>query len=295
MASTNKRALGKGLSSIISTSTTPTSDMEKVITSDFERVIEIEIETIKPNPDQPRTHFNESEINGLADSIKAVGLIQPIIVRNLEGDYVVVAGERRLRASKKAGLQKIKAIVIQANEEKNLTLALIENIQRTDLNPIEEAKSYRMLIERFRIKHQDLASKVGKERTTITNALRLLNLPDEIQHSIIDGKIGSGHAKVLLSVTEKERQLFLHEQIIDKGLSVRALESLLSDSTTEDTAAKSQKAKKNYKNSHIKEIEQKLISKLGTKVEIKHNGGKGKIEIRYYSLDDFDRIMDLIR
>lgn len=287
-----KRALGKGLGAIISSSATPIEDMEKIFIEDQNRVVEIDVQRVSPNPDQPRTHFDENEIRGLAESIKAVGLIQPIIVRRLGNDYVVIAGERRLRAVKLGGFKTVKAIVMEAGEEQNLTVALIENIQRADLNPVEEAKAYRVLINRFKLKQQDVAVKVGKDRATIANALRLLNLPDEIQEGLVEGKISAGHAKVLLGIEDPERLVALYREIVEKGLSVRALEAMSAD---ERPAKKTAATKRSGKDSHVKQMEDKLISLLGTKVEIKHSGTKGRIEISYYSLDDFDRIMDIFK
>lgn len=290
----HKKGLGKGLGAIISTSSAPVEEMEKaIITHDAGRVIEIELEHIQPNPDQPRTRFDETEIQGLADSIQAVGLIQPIIVRKSSAGYFIVAGERRYRASKSIGLKKIRAIVIEADDEKNFSIALIENVQRQNLDPVEEAKAYRLLINRFKLKQQDVASKVGKDRSTITNALRILTLPEKIQEAISNGEISVGHAKVLLSVTTGSRLMQLYREIVDNGISVRALEKL----AAEDEAGKEQSAvkKKQSKNAHIRQMEEKLVSKLGTKVEIRHSGKTGKIEISYYSLEDFDRIIDLFK
>ena len=288
-----KRVLGKGLGAIISSSPTPVEDMERGITEDAQRIVDIDVELIKPNPDQTRTHFNEEEIQGLAESISSVGLIQPIIVRKLGSEYFVVAGERRLRATKLAGLKDIKAIVIEASEEQNLTLALIENIQRSDLDPIEEAKAYRMLINRFKLKQQDLAQKVGKDRATIANVLRLLNLPEDIQKGLSEGKISVGHAKVLLSAPE-DRQMELYQAILSQGLSVRAVEALLgADALEKDNDGREEKS--THKDPHIRKMEEMLVSLLGTKVEIRHSGNKGRIEINYYSLDDFERIIELLK
>ncbi len=221
-----------------------------------------------------------------------MGLIQPIIVRQ-EGDtYILVAGERRLRASKLAGIKKIKSIIIDTHEEKYFSIALIENIQRSDLDPIEEAKAYKLLISKFKLKQQNIASKVGKDRATIANSLRLLNLPDSIQEGLSKGKISTGHAKVLLSVQGAAKQKALYNEIVAKSLSVRAVEKMISDEINNKVPSKN---KRNSKHAHIKKMEEKLISKLGTKVEIKHSGNRGKIEISYYSLDDFERIMDLIK
>lgn len=285
-----KKVLGKGLSAIITASPTPVEALEKGIVQNAETIAELDVESILPNPDQPRTVFDESEIRGLAASIQAVGLLQPIIVRRAESNYYVVAGERRLRAAKHAGLKKIRAIVIEADEVKNLTLALIENIQRTNLNPIEEAEAYRVLIDRFSLRQQDIASQVGKERATVANTLRLLQLPEEIRGSLAAGDISAGHAKVLLSVSGS-RQMALYRDIISKAVSVRALEQMVQDGG----ATQKHEKKKQAKNAHIRKMEEELVTALGTKVEIKHAGGKGKIEISYYSLDDFDRIADIIR
>jgi ParB family chromosome partitioning protein len=287
------RVLGKGLGAIIATSPTPAGDIEKIMIEDSSRIIEIDVNRISPNPDQPRHKFDEHDLIGLAESIKSVGLIQPIIVRKYEAGYLVVAGERRLRAVKSLGLATIRSIVIKADEEKNFSLALIENIQRSNLDPIEEAKAYRVLANRFRLKHQDISEKVGKDRSTITNSLRLLSLPEEIQDSISHGKISAGHAKILLSSSSASRQIEIFHEIIEKGLSVRALETLLGEIKTSSKSHKKTSISK--KDAHIRKMEEKLVSMLGTKVEIRHSGGKGKIEISYYSLDDFDRIVDIIR
>lgn len=290
-----KKALGKGLGAIISTSPTPADDMEKVVIGvSKNNVIDLGLDRIIPNPDQPRTFFDETEIHGLAESIRSVGLIQPIIVREREGLYVIVAGERRYRACKLNEMKTIKAIIIEADDEQNLTMALIENIQRESLNPIEEAKAYKVLINRFKLKQQDLAKKVGKERTTITNSLRLLNLPEEIQEGIVDKKISSGHAKVILSVEEPDRQLFLFKEAVEKELSVRALENIVNNVKEKNQSSSSQK-KSALKTAQIKKMEDELVARLGTKVEIKHSGSKGRIEISYYSLDDFERIIEKIK
>lgn len=285
-----KKVLGKGLSAIISSSPTPVEDLEKGIARNADVIAELDVESILPNPDQPRTSFDELGIKGLAASIQAVGLLQPIIVRRADDNFYVVAGERRLRAAKQSGLKKIKSIVIEADEVKNLTLALIENIQRTDLNPIEEGEAYKVLINRFNLRQQDIASQVGKDRATIANTLRLLQLPAEIQEALTAGEISTGHAKVLLSVGGI-RQMELFRQILKKSMSVRALEQMVQEGEKKQRSSK----KKQAKDAHLRKMEEELVSVLGTKVEIKHAAGRGKIEISYYSLDDFDRIVDLIK
>jgi ParB family chromosome partitioning protein len=286
-----KKVLGKGLSAIISSSSTPIDALERGFAEEKDRIVFIEVDKISPNPDQPRRSADNSGINGLAESIKSVGLLQPIIVRREGNEFFVVAGERRLRASKIAGFKKIESIIIDANEEENITMALIENVQRSDLNPIEEAGAYRVLMSRFKLKQQEIAERVGKERATISNLLRLLNLPAEIQRGIAEGRISVGHAKLLLTASGK-RQEELYNEVIKKGLSVRALERLL-DSEKKTTVGS--RARLRAKDPQIKRMEDMLISILGTKVEIKHSGNRGKIEISYYSLDDFERIIELLK
>jgi ParB family chromosome partitioning protein len=292
----NKKKLGKGLSAIISTHSMPVNPLEKHIVDDSARIIDLSLDKITANPEQPRTRFNDVTLRGLAESIESVGLIEPIIVRKTDKGYLVVAGERRLRAVKLLKHSTIKAIVIEADEEKNYTMALIENIQRENLNPIEEAKAYKTLIEKFNLKQADVAKLVGKERATITNSLRLLNLSDDIQSDISDGLISLSHAKVLLSAPE-EKHKELHRLILQEDLSVRALESILKGEsqiqTNSKESASGKTISKKDKDAHIKKVEEELRRVLGTKIEIKHSGNKGKIEISYYSLDDFERIVDM--
>lgn len=285
-----KKVLGKGLGAIITSSPAPAEALEKGLTRSANQIVELDVTSVLPNPDQPRTRFDEPDIRGLAASIQAVGLLQPIIVRRQGDSLFVVAGERRLRAAKLAGMKTIRAVVIDADEVKNLTMALIENIQRTNLNPIEEAEAYRILIDRFSLRQQDIAARVGKDRATIANTLRLLQLPPDIRESLASGEISTGHAKVLLSV-EGGRQGDLFRQVIKKSLSVRALE----EKVREKDSGKGASKRKKGKDAHIRKMEDELVSVFGTKVEITHAGGKGKIEISFYSLDDFDRIMDLIK
>ncbi|MDA3900615.1 MAG: ParB/RepB/Spo0J family partition protein [Spirochaetes bacterium] len=290
------KRLGKGLGAIISTTPPPksTGEVEETIVHvKGDSIVEIPLDQITTNPDQPRTHFDDVEIENLAESIRSVGLIQPILLRkandNKDG-YTIIAGERRFRAAKSLELDTIRAIVIKANEEENVTIALIENIQRQDLDPIEEAKAYRLLINRFNMKQNDVAKRVGKERATIANSIRLLSLPDIIINAISEGSISQGHAKVLLGVPGSQKEYYFG-LILSQNLSVRALESLIK--SNQDKLSGDSQSKKNPKDPHIKKMEDKLVSTLGTKVEIKHSAtGKGRIEINYYSLDDFERILE---
>lgn len=285
-----KRVLGKGLDAIIASSSTPVDEIEKEFIREPDRIVELDNGLIKPNPDQPRSHFDNDEILSLAESIKSAGLLQPIIVRRVGDEYFVIAGERRLRASKIAGLKKIRCIIMEASEEQNLTFALIENIQRSGLDPIEEARAYQVLINRFRLRQQDIAEKVGKDRATVANSLRLLNLPDEIQQGLSEGRLSAGHAKALLPLPRKQ-QLSLYRDIVEKGLAVRAVERI-AEGAKEGEGREAGKAQ--GKNAHVRQMEEKLVSILGTKVEIKHSRNKGQIVIHYYSLEDFDRIVELL-
>jgi len=256
----NKKKLGKGLSAIISTYSTPKNPFEKNIIDDSSRVIDLPLDKIITNPEQPRTRFNDATLKGLAESIESVGLIEPIIVRKTDNGYIIVAGERRLRATKLLKHSTIKSIVIEANEEKNFTMALIENIQRENLNPIEEAKAYKTLIEKFNLKQAEVAKQVGKERATVTNSLRLLNLSDVIQHDIAEGLVSLSHAKVLLSAPE-EKQKELHHLIIEEGISVRALESILKGESQiqidDGKGASGKTVSKKNKDEHKKKMEDK--------------------------------------
>ncbi|MGL4368944.1 MAG: ParB/RepB/Spo0J family partition protein, partial [Spirochaetota bacterium] len=282
------------LGAIIVNSPSPVGEMERVIVQDKDRIVDLSVSDIQPNPDQPRLHFDEAEIEGLSESIRSVGLIQPIMVRKVADHYQIVAGERRYRATKLAGLPSIRAIVIEANEEQNFSIALIENVQRQNLDPIEEAKAYKVLISRFDLNQTDVAMRVGKGRESISNSLRLLNLPIEIQDSLSAGKITVGHSKVLLGLENPDDQMGFYRQTVDKSLSVRALEQMIADSSAPSKGKKSAKPGKvaGAKEAQVRAVEDKLRKMLGTKVEIKHSGTKGRIEITYYSLDDFERIVD---
>ena len=287
------KRLGKGLGANITTAppTRAADHVEETIAHVAgESVVEVPLESITPNPDQPREHFDEVEIENLAESIRSVGLIQPVLLRKSGDKFIIIAGERRFRAAKVLEMDTIRAIVVKATEEENVTIALIENIQRQDLDPIEEARAYKVLINRFNLKQNDVAKRVGKERATIANSLRLLSLPDMIINAISAGQISQGHAKVLLGVPGSQKEHYFN-QIISQNLSVRALENIIK--ADQEKLSGESKAKKPQKDPHIRKMEEKLVSTLGTKVEIKHSAtGKGRIEINCYSLDDFERILE---
>ncbi len=239
---------------------------------------------IARNPHQPRQEFDERDLEGLAESIKEKGLLQPVVVRKRsDGGFELVSGERRLRAARKAGLKEIPAIVRDVGEEEMLVLALVENLQREDLNAVEEATAYRELISRFSLKHEEVAHALGKSRPTITNSLRLLELPGEILDMVRSGELSEGHARVLLGIEGEGPRVKLARKVASKGMSVRDLEKLV---------RRSKPAKKRRKLPHIAEIERLIGEKLGTKVEIIQGRKKGRIIVEFYSNDDFERIME---
>lgn len=257
-----------------------------------QEMLEIELEQICENPYQPRKHFNHEELKELAQSIQTVGVLQPPVVRRKgEGKYELIAGERRFRAAEIAGLKKIHVLVNQRTGDFSAEAALIENIQRVDLNPLDIAKALRRLVVEFGLQQDELADKVGKKRSTVTNYLRLLSLPHKIQQSLQVGEISMGHAKALLSVENFEDQLALHAMIIEDRLSVRE---------TEEAAQKNEKpvkkrvAKISANDVYLRDLEERLQQKLGTKVSISAQGKRGKILIDYYSLDDLERVLEVI-
>lgn len=256
-------------------------------------VLQVPVENIRPNPHQPRKEFNEDRLGELSDSIDKHGLIQPITVRYIgEKRFELISGERRLRASKLAGLEEIPAYIREVNDEDIISYALIENIQREDLNPIEVALGYQRLIEEAGYTQAEVAERVGKNRSTVTNMLRLLNLPAFIQAGLRDQKISMGHARALLSVEDEEVQEKIYKNILDKGYSVRKTEKVIRK-LKEDRNKKSQKKKDNGDNAFLKEISNRLRSTLSTKVNIKSKKNGGEIRIEYYSDEELDRLLDL--
>lgn len=259
-----------------------------------DRVLDLDPHAIKPNPKQPRTHFNEEALQELADSIARDGVMEPVIVRRVNGEYQLVSGERRVRASMLAGVATVPAIVREIDDTDMLKFGLIENIQREDLNAIELARGYEMLMREFGWTQEQCAEEVGKKRVTITNTLRLLNLPEDVQHAVVDGSITMGHARALLALPSAKAQTAACKAIIEKGLSVRQVERMTSPA---EPQAKTKHAAA-AKNPNIAAIEDDLRKTLGTRVSVSTTGkdmSKGKIVIDYYSLDDFDRILDRLK
>ncbi len=264
-----------------------------------EKFFECNINKIIPNKYQPRTHFNPDDLQELADSIREKGVIQPLIVTSGSNDnFELIAGERRLRASKLAGLSHVPVIVLEVdNEDSLLELALIENVQRTDLNPIEEAEAYKKLIEKFGYTQEETAKRVGKQRSTVTNMLRLLKLPEIIRKDITDGLLSEGHGRALVKLADEPLKIQeIRNIIIKNGLSVRQTEKIIKKATTAHSRPKrpiqppAEEIPLSYKNSLVTQ----LTNRLNSKVAITQNGTRGKIEIEYYSLDDLDRVADLL-
>lgn len=285
----SKRALGKGLDSLI-------QQYEEESDSSYnEGVTEIQIKLVIPNPDQPRKTFDEESLQELADSIKEQGVIQPIILEKSGDRYVIIAGERRFRASRLAGLDTIPGLIRKYTREQKLEIALIENIQREDLNSIEEAKAYLSLMNNLDLNQEAVAHKVGKKRSTIANSLRLLKLPEDMQKSLIKGDISAGHARAVLSALNPSDMRILYSRILSNGLSVRESEKQAGDlnNGVRKAPAVSSKVEKS-KDPEIRRIEQKFLDVLGTKVTVKGGLKKGKIQIDYYSLDDLERIYELL-
>ena len=278
-----KQALGKGLGALIP-DLSALDDKEKKALG----ISEIELDKIIPNDYQPRKFFDDEKLKELAASIKEQGVIQPIIVHKAGGGYQLIAGERRWRASRLAGLKTIPALVKEATKRELLEMALIENIQREDLNPLEAAEAYKRLQDEFKLTQEDLARRVGKERSTITNFLRLLGLPKEIKHDLSSGALSMGHAKALLSLDRVRDQLQAAASIVKKGLSVREAEALAHGLKNPP------KEKKTRPNNELKSVEEKLRKSLGTKVSITSKSKGGRIVIEYYSSEELDRILEKI-
>ncbi|MBE7013759.1 MAG: ParB/RepB/Spo0J family partition protein [Ruminococcaceae bacterium] len=279
-----RRGLAKGLSTMISQ--TPSKVDENV-------VFHLNIIDVEPNKEQPRKAFDKEKLDALTSSISEIGVILPIIVTKKEsGRYMIIAGERRWRAAKAAGLKKIPAIIKNYEEKEAAEVALIENLQREDLNPIEEAKGYKSLIDGFSMTQEEISKRVGKSRSAITNSLRILNLPDEIIKYVISGEISQGHARALLSIDSDKLKIETAKRIIKEGLNVRQVESLVKNLNNE-------KAKKKKTNSQIdveiKSIAESLSKSFSTKVTIKHGQKKGEIKIEYYGNDDLDRILKILK
>ena len=283
-----KKGLGKGLDSMIPEKKTKAELKE---TQD-KSLTEVKISEIDPNMGQPRKKFDEDELLELAESIKIHGVIQPIILTKRGKRYEIIAGERRWRASKLAGLAKIPAVIREYTDKEIMEVSLIENIQRQDLNPVEEALAFKNLIDEYKMKQDDLAERVSKSRSAITNALRLLKLDEKVKAMLAEGLISTGHARALLAVEDKNKQQALAVKIFDEKLSVRETEKFVKQLLDDKEPKKDDKSSEKI---IYKKLEDSLKSIIGSKVSIKgRNNGKGKIEIDYYSIEELDRITELL-
>jgi len=273
-----EKKLGKGLGALIP---------EKSESS--EKIIKVKIESVTPNPYQPRKKFKREKLNELIESIKEKGVIQPIIVRTTESGYELIAGERRFRAVKELGYEVIPAIVKEAKDADSLELSLIENIQREELNSMEEATAYKKLIEKFNMSQTDISKVVGKDKTTVSNMLRLLNLPSLVQNYIEEDLVSTGHAKAILSLNTEREKIRYAKKVVKKGLSVRQIEELVKTRFDKSWSRKSQTIDQN-----LAGVEERLQHFFGTRVKIIHGKKRGRIEIQYFSNEDLERILKLV-
>ena len=317
MATRKKGGLGKGIDALIAPSVKKEADKEKIVEKVVEKVVEkpvekiiekvvekpvdvrMKIDEIEPNRMQPRKKFDEDALQELAESIKQYGLIQPIVVKKNNDYYEIVVGERRWRAARIAGLKEVPVIIKEYDNKESMEIAMVENLQREDLNPIEEAEAYRRLIDEFGLKQDEAAQKVSKSRTAVTNALRLLKLDERVQKMVIDDMISGGHARALLAIEDKEEQYGMAMTVFDNKMSVRETEKLVRDYLKKleekDSDEKTKKKDFSQMETIYGQLEERMKSIIGTKVAIRsRNYKKGKIEIEYYSNDELERIIDLI-
>ncbi|MBD5544622.1 MAG: ParB/RepB/Spo0J family partition protein [Lachnospiraceae bacterium] len=289
------RGLGKGLDSLIPASAGITKSESKGKEKASEKGPEtlVKITMVEPNREQPRKNFDEDALLELSESIKQFGLLQPILVQDKKDHYEIIAGERRWRASKLAGLKEIPVIIKNLTDQEIVEISLIENIQREDLNPIEEALAYKRLLNEFHLKQDEVAERVSKSRTAVTNSMRLLKLSEEVQQMVIDEMITTGHARALLAIEDLEKQYVYAQKIFDEKLSVRETEKLMKNL---DKPVKQKKEKGKNLDFIYQDIEEQLKTSLGTKVSVSSKeNGSGKIEIEFYSSEELDRIVDILK
>lgn len=301
MASPKNRGLGRGLEELFSaveiSAKEVTTDEEankdtKSETFTNDSIMYLDINEIKPNVNQPRKQFDDEKIDELALSIETYGVIQPIVLRKSEVGYEIVAGERRWRAARKANLKKVPCLLKELNEEENLFISIIENMQREDLNPIEEAEALQQMIEKFGLSQEQVSKSVGKSRPYITNSLRLLKLPFEVRGYVLEGKLTNGHARAIAGIEDEIMQVAVADKAVEEGLSVREVENLVK-SIGEPKQKKH--AEKRAKSADVLKVEEELKEVLGTKVRLKNTGNKGKIEIEYYNREDLERLIEFLK
>ena len=289
------KGLGKGLDTLIPSEYVPPKKGNEDQKGANEAETIVKITKVEPNREQPRKHFDEDALQELADSIKQFGLLQPILVQDRGDYYEIIAGERRWRAAKLAGLKEVPVIIRNYTNQEIVEISLIENIQREDLNPIEEAMAYKRLLEEFNLKQDEVAERVSKSRTTVTNSMRLLKLCDGVQQMIIDDMLSTGHARALIPIEDVEQQLQLAQKIFDEKLSVRDVEKMVKAILKPDDKPKKEEPPKNLQYIY-QDIEDRLKEKLSRKVSINAKGknGAGKIEIEFYSNEDLDRLIEFL-
>lgn len=292
------RGLGKGLDSLIPNAVGEAKAKKETKEAGKEekggQEIIVKITMVEPNRKQPRKNFDEDSLQELSDSIKQFGVIQPILVQDRKDHYEIIAGERRWRAAKMAGLKEIPVIIRDYTEREIMEISLIENIQREDLNPIEEAQAYKRLLEEFHLKQDEVAERVSKSRAAVTNSMRLLKLSDEVQQMLIDDMISTGHARALLAIEDPEEQYNIAQKIFDEKLSVRDVEKLMKNLSKPEKPAKKAQSDKTLEAIYL-DIEEKLKQRLSTKVTVTSKGeGAGKIEIEFYNHEDLDRLLDMM-
>ncbi len=298
-----KKALGRGLSALLSDNAEH-DKLEVEIATDVipstpsNGMSEIQISEIEVNPFQPRTHFDEDALLELAESIKVHGIIQPITVRRLSrNQYQLISGERRFQASQLAGLKSVPAYIRLANDQQMLEMALIENIQRENLNAMEIALSYQRLLTECSLKQEELGERVGKNRSTVTNYLRLLKLPPDIQIAVRDNKLSMGHARAIVNVENTEQQLYIYKKVVAEDLSVRKVEELVREMASEKTSSKTESSTPSSTpaSREIVQLQSKLSSHFGTRIAIRSDGRKGEIKIPFVSVEDLNRILDILK
>ncbi len=292
-----KQALGKGLGALIKKSTAALPSALEITADDSKRVRDVPIDQVVPSPLQPRLQFVEAPLDDLMESIRQHGIIQPLIVRLVDGKYELIAGERRWRASKKLGLATVPVIEREASDRDVLEMALIENLQREDLNPLEEAAGYVRLVKEFSLKQEEIANRVGKSRASVANAMRLLDLHQDIQLLVAHARITVGHAKAILSIKDQDTQLLAADQVVRRQLTVRATEKLaqsyLNGHSSETPDGKKSSLPREV-DIQVRAITNRLREHLATHVSIQHSAKKGKIEIEYYGDDDLQRLIELL-
>ncbi|MBP7715646.1 MAG: ParB/RepB/Spo0J family partition protein [Bacteroidia bacterium] len=293
--SQKKSGLGKGLSALLDNSVSVNEFKEIGTVAPNAQITSLPVDRIEANPFQPRNEFKEEELLNLADSIRVHGLIQPITVRKLSADkYQIISGERRFRAAQLVGLTNVPVFIRLANDQSMLEMALVENIQRENLNAIEIAISYKRLIDECKLTQEDLGLRVGKDRTTVTNYLRLLKLPPQIQTALRDDKISMGHARAIISISDPVMQLKIFNEILENDLSVRSVEDIVRGSSKNEKKQPSI-SEKFIKGIEYKHIQKRLEDKFETKIEVKHRkNGSGQIMFTYFSTDDLNRLLDIL-